>query len=408
MVENIKNLLSDHKEKNNIEVYGWIKTKRASKNICFLMINDGSTLEDIQCVININESKILDILDSINTGTSVKINGDLLKSKGSGQDLELKVNEIKLIGSADNYPVQPKNHSLEFLREISHLRFRTKTFYSVFKIRSVLSFAIHKFFNENNFIYLNTPILTSNDAEGAGEMFTVTSIDLLNNKNINFEDDFFGKKVNLTVSGQLEAETGIFGLNKVYTFGPTFRAENSNTTRHLAEFWMVEPEMAFFNLNDDIILAEKFIKYIISEVLNECKNEIEFLDNLCQQKSNYSLIDKLNKTKDEDFKKISYSEAIEILINCDKNKNGEFKYKISEWGTDLQSEHERYLTETYFKKPVVVTDYPKEIKAFYMRLNDDNKTVAAMDILFPGIGEVIGGSQREERPYYLLKYSNIN
>lgn len=408
MIKTINDLLLDSREKNDIEICGWVKTKRASRNICFIMINDGSTLNDLQCVINVDELGT-NISDSINTGASVKINGNLINSKGNEQNLELKVKSIDIIGGSINYPIQPKNHSLEFLRDISHLRFRTRTFYSVFKIRSTISYAIHKFFRDNNFIYLNTPILTSNDAEGAGEMFTVTSIDLLNNKNIDFKDDFFGQKVNLTVSGQLEAETGIFGLNRVYTFGPTFRAENSNTTRHLAEFWMVEPEMAFFDLEADIVLAENFVKYIITSVLDQCKPELEFLNALCVKKDNYSLIDKLTNTVNEKFEQISYTEAINILSNC--KKNSEFRYPVTGWGIDLQTEHERYLTESYFKKPVIITDYPKDIKAFYMRLNDDNKTVAAMDVLFPGIGEVIGGSQREERLDYLMnaiKEKSIN
>lgn len=408
MIKTINDLLLDSREKNDIEICGWVKTKRASRNICFIMINDGSTLNDLQCVINVDELGT-NISDSINTGASVKINGNLINSKGNEQNLELKVKSIDIIGGSINYPIQPKNHSLEFLRDISHLRFRTRTFYSVFKIRSIISYAIHKFFRDNNFIYLNTPILTSNDAEGAGEMFTVTSLDLLNNKNIDFKDDFFGQKVNLTVSGQLEAETGIFGLNRVYTFGPTFRAENSNTTRHLAEFWMVEPEMAFFDLEADIVLAENFVKYIITSVLDQCKPELEFLNALCVKKDNYSLIDKLTNTVNEKFEQISYTEAINILSNC--KKNSEFRYPVTGWGIDLQTEHERYLTELYFKKPVIITDYPKDIKAFYMRLNDDNKTVAAMDVLFPGIGEVIGGSQREERLDYLMnaiKEKSIN
>lgn len=408
MIKTINDLLLDSREKNDIEICGWVKTKRASRNICFIMINDGSTLNDLQCVINVDELGT-NISDSINTGASVKINGNLINSKGNEQNLELKVKSIDIIGGSINYPIQPKNHSLEFLRDISHLRFRTRTFYSVFKIRSIISYAIHKFFRDNNFIYLNTPILTSNDAEGAGEMFTVTSLDLLNNKNIDFKDDFFGQKVNLTVSGQLEAETGIFGLNRVYTFGPTFRAENSNTTRHLAEFWMVEPEMAFFDLEADIVLAENFVKYIITSVLDQCKPELEFLNALCVKKDNYSLIDKLTNTVNEKFEQISYTEAINILSNC--KKNSEFRYPVTGWGIDLQTEHERYLTESYFKKPVIITDYPKDIKAFYMRLNDDNKTVAAMDVLFPGIGEVIGGSQREERLDYLMnaiKEKSIN
>jgi len=398
----IKEILSNKNINSKITFSGWVKTKRSSSNICFLMINDGSTIKDIQCVINLNDIKNID-LDKINTGTSVEINGIIVESKGQGQNIEIKVESLSILGTAEDYPIQPKKHSVEFLRDIAHLRFRTNTFSSVFRIRSVVSFAIHEFFQNNNFTYLNAPILTSNDCEGAGEMFTVTSFDLskLESKNIDFNEDFFGKKVSLTVSGQLEAETAIFGLNRVYTFGPTFRAENSNTTRHLAEFWMVEPEMAFFDLKDDMNIAEEFLKYIIKAVLDRCPDEIDFLDNRCKNEQNYSLKDKLNHVISEDFQRLTYSEAIDILINCSKNKNNEFKYKVEEWGIDLQSEHERYLTEEYFKKPVILTDYPEKIKAFYMRLNDDNKTVAAMDILFPGIGEIIGGSQREERLDYL-------
>ena len=403
----IKDLLSEKKINTNTKICGWVKTKRSSTNVCFLVINDGSTFKDIQCVINLNDVNNID-LDKINTGTSVEIQGIIVESKGQGQNIEIKVENINILGLADNYPIQPKKHTVEFLRDIAHLRFRTNTFSSVFRIRSVVSFAIHEFFQNNNFTYLNAPILTSNDCEGAGEMFTVTSFDLSNiNSPIDFNEDFFGKKVSLTVSGQLEAETAIFGLNKVYTFGPTFRAENSNTTRHLAEFWMIEPEMAFYDLKDDMDIAEKFLKYIIKAVLDRCPDEIDFLDNRCKNEQNYSLKDKLNHVISEDFKRLTYTEAIDILINCDKNKttnteNG-FKYKVDKWGIDLQSEHERYLTEEYFKKPVILTDYPESIKAFYMRLNDDNKTVSAMDILFPGIGEIIGGSQREERLDYLLK-----
>ena len=396
----IKNIIEDKKINTDIKIQGWVKTKRSSTNICFLMVNDGSTLKDLQCVINLKENANIN-LDNINTGVSVEIEGLIIESKGNGQNIEIKVNNIKILGSADNYPIQPKKHTVEFLRDIAHLRFRTNTFSSVFRIRSAISFAIHEFFQNNNFVYLHAPILTSNDCEGAGEMFTVTSFDLKKDKDIDFNEDFFGKKVSLTVSGQLEAETAIFGLNRVYTFGPTFRAENSNTTRHLAEFWMVEPEMAFFDLKDDMVIAEKFLKYIIKYVLDKCTDEIDFLDNRCKNEQNYSLKDKLNHVISENFQYLTYTEAVDILINCEKNKNGGFKYNVDKWGIDLQSEHERYLTEEYFKKPVILINYPEEIKAFYMRLNEDNKTVAAMDILFPGIGEIIGGSQREERLDYL-------
>ena len=404
----INNILKNSVIENNITISGWVRTKRCSTNICFIVINDGSTINNLQCVVDlkcINNN----IIDQINTGTSVELKGNLVKSLGNVQNVELKVCEISILGQAIDFPIQPKNHSYEFLRDIAHLRFRTNTFNAVFRIRSHISFAIHEFFQKRNFIYLHTPIITNTDAEGAGELFTVTSLDITKQKNIDFNDDFFGNKTSLTVSGQLEAETGIFGLGKVYTFGPTFRAENSNTTRHLAEFWMVEPEMAFYNLHDDIKLAEEFLKYIISSTLEICKNEIEFLDNKYQKEKNTSLKEKLNNVINNDFQKVTYTEAVEILKSSPENTTGKFKFK--DWGVDLQSEHEKYLTDIYFKKPVVVTDYPEEIKAFYMRMNDDNKTVAAMDILFPGIGEIIGGSQREERLDRILnvmKKRNMN
>ena len=406
----INNILKNSVIENNITISGWVRTKRCSTNICFIVINDGSTINNLQCVVDlkcINNN----IIDQINTGTSVELKGNLVKSLGNVQNVELKVCEISILGQAIDFPIQPKNHSYEFLRDIAHLRFRTNTFNAVFRIRSHISFAIHEFFQKRNFIYLHTPIITNTDAEGAGELFTVTSLDITKQKNIDFNDDFFGNKTSLTVSGQLEAETGIFGLGKVYTFGPTFRAENSNTTRHLAEFWMVEPEMAFYNLHDDIELAEEFLKYIISSTLEICKNEIEFLDNKYQKEKNTSLKEKLNNVINNDFQKVTYTEAVEILKSSPENTTGKFKFKITDWGVDLQSEHEKYLTDIYFKKPVVVTDYPEEIKAFYMRMNDDNKTVAAMDILFPGIGEIIGGSQREERLDRILnvmKKRNMN
>ena len=406
----INNILKNSIIENNITISGWVRTKRCSTNICFIVINDGSTINNLQCVVDL---KRIDnnIIDQINTGTSVELKGNLVKSLGNGQNVELKVCEISILGQAIDFPIQPKNHSYEFLRDIAYLRFRTNTFNAVFRIRSHISFAIHEFFQKKNFVYLHTPIITNTDAEGAGELFTVTSLDITKQKNIDFNDDFFGDKTSLTVSGQLEAETGIFGLGKVYTFGPTFRAENSNTTRHLAEFWMVEPEIAFYNLHDDIKLAEEFLKYIISSTLEKCKDEIEFLDNKYQKGKNTSLIEKLNNVIHNDFQKVTYTEAVEILKSSPENNKGKFKFKITDWGVDLQSEHEKYLTDIYFKKPVVVTDYPEEIKAFYMRMNEDNKTVAAMDILFPGIGEIIGGSQREERLDRILnvmKKRNMN
>ena len=335
------------------------------------------------------------------------------KSLGKGQDIEVDVNDIKILGECDveTYPIQPKRHSLEFLRENAHLRVRTNTFSSIMRIRSNISFSIHKFFKEKGFYYVNTPIITGSDAEGAGEMFKVTTLDLMDipkdsNKNVDYESDFFSKETNLTVSGQLEAESLAMGLGNVYTFGPTFRAENSNTSRHLAEFWMIEPEMAFYDLNDNINLAEKFIKFVLKNLLNECENDLLFLKNRLEQedkskpereRNELNLIERLKFVVDNDFKKITYSDAFEILKSCKPNKKKKFKYLIDKWGVDFQSEHERYLVEKYFKRPVVVYDYPAKIKAFYMRMNDDNKTVRAMDILFPGIGEIVGGSQREER-----------
>ena len=369
-------------------------------------------MEDLQCVIDY-ENFDKKTLSKITTGSSVNIEGDIVESKGRGQSIELIVKKITILGisNPDEYPIQPKKHSFEFLRENAHLRIRTKTISSVMRIRSELSFAIHKFFNENNFYYVHTPIITGSDAEGAGEMFKVSTLNLKNvpknnNEEIDFKEDFFGKETNLTVSGQLEAESLALGLGKVYTFGPTFRAENSNTSRHLAEFWMIEPEMAFFDLNDNINLAEAFIKNIIKNIYVKCKKEILFLsDRLKKEEQNIPKNERSELTLDErinfviknNFVRITYSEAFEILKKSKPNKKGKFKYPIDEWGIDFQSEHERFLVEKHFKSPVVVYDYPAKIKAFYMRMNDDKKTVRAMDILFPGIGEIVGGSQREER-----------
>ena len=394
---------------DNVSISGWVKTFRSNR---FIALNDGSCLEDIQCVINFEEIDN-EILSKINTGTSLNIEGEIVKSQGKGQSIEILVKKINILGlsSPEEYPIQPKKHSFEFLRENAHLRVRTKTISSVMRIRSEVSYAIHKFFNENNFYYVHTPIITGSDAEGAGEMFKVTTLDL--NKipkdssgEIDFKADFFSKETNLTVSGQLEAESMALGLGKVYTFGPTFRAENSNTSRHLAEFWMIEPEMAFYELDDNINLAEEFIKYIIKYVYDKCKNEIIFLSNKLmkeeqnipkEERSELSLEERINFVINNKFVRITYTEAFEILKNSKPNKKGKFKYPLDNWGIDFQSEHERFLVEKYFKSPVVVYDYPSKIKAFYMRMNDDNKTVRAMDILFPGIGEIVGGSQREER-----------
>lgn len=405
----IKELLDLKPDSQSVTLKGWVKTFRSNR---FISLNDGSSQQSIQCVVDF-ENTDPKILQKINSGASLEIKGLLKKSLGKGQDIEVDVNDIKILGECDieTYPIQPKRHSLEFLRENAHLRVRTNTFSSIMRIRSNISFSIHKFFKEKGFYYVNTPIITGSDAEGAGEMFKVTTLDLMdipkdNNKNVDYESDFFSKETNLTVSGQLEAESLAMGLGNVYTFGPTFRAENSNTSRHLAEFWMIEPEMAFYDLNDNINLAEKFIKFVLKNLLNECENDLLFLKNRLEQedkskpeteRNELNLIERLKFVVDNDFKKITYSDAFEILKSCKPNKKKKFKYLIDKWGVDFQSEHERYLVEKYFKRPVVVYDYPAKIKAFYMRMNDDNKTVSAMDILFPGIGEIVGGSQREER-----------
>ena len=397
---------------SEINIGGWVRAFRAKK---FIELNDGSTIKNIQCVIV--DGKIdQDILNEINVGCSLIITGILIKSIGKGQSFEIKVSDIKLIGKSDSekYPIQPKKHSFEFLREQAHLRIRTSTFSSVMRIRSKLAFSIHEYFNKNGFNYIHTPIITSSDAEGAGEMFKVTTLESkdLAKKSIDHSNDFFGKKTSLTVSGQLEAETYALGLGKVYTFGPTFRAENSNTSRHASEFWMIEPEMAFYDLNDNMDLAESFVKYILNYVLKNCDEDLKFLDQrLFKEESqkpknirnDLSLIEKINFTINNKFIRVSYSEAFDILKNSNYNKKKKFEYSIDKWGSDLQSEHERFLVEKHFKAPVIIYDYPSKIKAFYMRLNDDNKTVRAMDVLFPGIGEIIGGSQREERLDILKK-----
>ena len=405
----IKSVFKSQNVGDNVSINGWVKTFRSNR---FIALNDGSCLEDIQCVINFKEIN-KEILSKINTGTSLNIEGVIVKSQGKGQNIEILVEKVNILGlsNPDEYPIQPKKHSFEFLRENAHLRVRTKTISSVMRIRSEVSYAIHKFFNENNFYYVHTPIITGSDAEGAGEMFKVTTLDLNkikkgSNGEVDFSADFFSKETNLTVSGQLEAESMALGLGKVYTFGPTFRAENSNTSRHLAEFWMIEPEMAFFDLNDNINLAEQFIKYVIKYVFDKCKNEIVFLSNRLMkeeknipknERSELNLEERIHFVVNNNFVRVTYTEAFDILKNSKPNKKGKFKYPLDNWGIDFQSEHERFLVEKHFKSPVVVYDYPSKIKAFYMRMNDDNKTVRAMDILFPGIGEIVGGSQREER-----------
>lgn len=410
----IKEILKGNLINQTINVKGWVRTFR---NNSFIAINDGSSINNIQAVINF-ENTNADILKRITPGACVGVTGKLVPSQGKGQTVEIIVSEIEIYGDAESdvtkpnsYPLQPKAHSLEFLREIAHLRFRTNTFGAVFRIRHTLAYAIHKFFNDKGFVYIHTPIITSSDAEGAGEMFRVSTLDPKNppineTGDVDYKQDFFGKSTNLTVSGQLEGELAAMAFSEVYTFGPTFRAENSNTTRHLAEFWMIEPEMAFYDLKDNMALAEEMLKYVITYALTHNKEDIEFLSQRLldeeknkpqTERSELNLIEKLNFCLENDFAKITYTEAIDILRESNHNKKKKFQYIIDGWGADLQSEHERYLVEKHFKKPVILTDYPKDIKSFYMRMNDDEKTVAAMDILFPGIGEIIGGSQREER-----------
>jgi len=406
---NVAELLSSDKFLQEITLKGWVRTFRANR---FIALNDGSTIHNIQCVVDFENTDEA-TLKRITTGAAVAVTGTLEESLGKGQSVEIKVTSIEILGDSnpDEYPIQPKKHSFEYLRENAHLRIRTNTFGAVMRLRSALSFAVHKYFTENGFYNFHAPIITGSDAEGAGEMFNVSTLDPINppkkeDGTIDYSQNFFGRETNLTVSGQLEAETYAMALGKVYTFGPTFRAENSNTTRHLAEFWMIEPEVAFNNLDDNMDLAEDFIKSVISYVLTNCKDDINFLnDRLIQeekgkpalQRSEMTLIERLNFIVDNNFKRVSYTEAIDILRNCKPNKKKKFQYVINEWGADLQSEHERFLVEKHFKCPVILFDYPANIKAFYMRLNEDGKTVRAMDVLFPGIGEIVGGSQREER-----------
>jgi asparaginyl-tRNA synthetase len=390
---------------------GWVRTRRSSKNVSFIALNDGSTIDNLQVVADpqrISEETIA----KAGTGAAISVLGELVQSPGSGQTVEINALELQILGEADpeKYPLQPKKHSLEFLREIAHLRFRTNTFGAITRVRHAMIFAIHKFFNDKGFYNIHTPIITGSDAEGAGEMFRVTVLDplkppLTEEGIVDFSRDFFGKETNLTVSGQLEAELAALALSDVYTFGPTFRAENSNTSRHLAEFWMIEPEMAFCDIHGDMDLAEEMLKYLAQYALDHCKKDLEFLSSRLieeektkpeQERAPMELIEKLRFVCDNRFERITYSQAFEVLKNCKPNKTGRFNYIIEDWGVDLQSEHERYLVEKHYKKPVIITDYPKEIKAFYMKQNDDGRTVRAMDILFPGIGEIVGGSQREE------------
>lgn len=407
--EKIKDLLNSTAFNTEVKVMGWVRTFRNNQ---FIALNDGSCMGNIQIVVDFTNTPEA-LLKRITTGAAIAVNGTLVESLGKGQKVDIKASHIEILGdsNAEEYPLQPKKHSLEFLREKAHLRFRTNTFNAVFKVRHALAFAIHQFYNERGFVYMHTPVITASDAEGAGEMFKVTTLDFdqtprTDDGKVDFTEDFFGRATNLTVSGQLEGELAAMAFGQIYTFGPTFRAENSNTTRHLAEFWMIEPEVAFADLENNMQLAEDMMKYVITYALENCKDEIAFLNDRLldeekskpqQERSELSLIEKLNFCLANEFERLTYTEAIQILKHSKPNQKKQFKYIIDEWGADLQSEHERYLVEKHFKKPVILTDYPKDIKSFYMRMNDDGKTVAAMDILFPGIGEMIGGSQREER-----------
>lgn len=400
---------------SEVKVNGWVRTFRNNQ---FIALNDGSTINNIQCVVDF-ENTSEEILKRITTGAAVSLTGTLAESKGAGQKVEVQVATIEILGDSDaeKYPMQPKKHSLEFLRENAHLRIRTNAFGAIMRVRSTLAFAVHQYFQEKGFFYVNTPIVTGSDAEGAGEMFKVTALPFDNTPRteegkVNYKEDFFGKETNLTVSGQLEAETYAMALGQVYTFGPTFRAENSNTSRHLAEFWMIEPEVAFNDLAANMDLAEDFIKYVINYTVNKHQDDLKFLEQRLldeeknkpqAERSEMSLLEKLNFVLENNFKRVSYTEAIDILRDSTPNKKKKFQYLIEEWGADLQSEHERFLVEKHFKCPVILFDYPAKIKAFYMRLNEDGKTVRAMDILFPGIGEIVGGSQREERYDVLIE-----
>jgi len=409
----IKEILDQNYIGKNITVKGWVRTFRSNR---FVALSDGSVIHTLQIVVDF-EQMDESTLKRITTGAAISAKGQIVESQGRGQTVEMIADTIEILGDSQaeqgegQYPLQPKRHTLEYLREIAHLRFRTNTFGAIFRIRHALSFGIHKFFNDKGFVYIHSPLITGSDAEGAGEMFQVTTLDLNNppkaeDGSIDFEKDFFKKATNLTVSGQLEAELGALALGDVYTFGPTFRAENSNTSRHLAEFWMIEPEMAFADITDNMDICEEMLKYLIKYVMDNCEADLKFLDERKQneekskpqaERSPMGLIEQMQFCLDHDFERVTYTEAINILRNSKPNKKKKFEFVIEDWGADLQSEHERYLVEKHFKKPVILVDYPKEIKSFYMRQNDDGKTVAAMDVLFPGIGEMVGGSQREER-----------
>jgi len=409
----VKDLLNSTTTLQEVNAKGWVRTFRNNQ---FIALNDGSTINNIQCVVDF-ENTPDETLKRITTGAAISVIGSLVESQGAGQKYEIQVRQLEILGDSDaeKFPMQPKKHSLEFLRENAHLRVRTNAFGAIMRVRSVLAHAVHTYFQEKGFVYVNTPIITGSDAEGAGEMFKVTALPFDNTPRteegkVDYKKDFFGKETNLTVSGQLEGETFAMALGQIYTFGPTFRAENSNTSRHLAEFWMIEPEVAFNDLDDNMDLAEDFIQFVIKYVMDKCPEDLKFLEGRLleeekskpqAERSEMTLLEKLNFVLENNFKRVSYTEAIEILRNSTPNKKKKFQYIINEWGADLQSEHERYLVEKHFKCPVILFDYPANIKAFYMRLNDNTEpgkeTVRAMDILFPGIGEIVGGSQREER-----------
>jgi len=389
----VKELLGATEKNREVLLKGWVRTRRGNNQLAFIAVNDGTIIHSIQVVADLNLFPEEE-MKRVTTGCSISVTGTLVESMGKGQSVEIQAREIEVLGDCDPevYPLQKKGHSMEFLREIAHLRFRTNTFGAVFRIRHALAYAIHKYYNDKGFFYLHTPIITASDAEGAGAMFKVTTLDLKNTPEteegeIDFNQDFFGRPTNLTVSGQLEGELGALALSSIYTFGPTFRAENSNTPRHVAEFWMIEPEMAFYDIHDNMDLAEDFLKYLIKYTLDHCIDDLEFLNKMVDK----GLLERLRFVLEQPFVRKSYSEAVEILVKADKK----FEFPV-EWGSDLQSEHERYLVEQHFKCPVILTDYPRDIKAFYMKQNDDGRTVRAMDVLFPQIGEIIGGSQREE------------
>lgn len=418
----LADLLKSDQYGTEVEVKGWVRTKRGNKQVNFIAVNDGSTNNNIQVVADVAAIGE-DVLKKVTTGASVRIIGELVQSQGQGQNVEVIAKTVKVIGECDpdKFPLQPKKHSLEFLREIAHLRFRTNTFGAITRVRHSMIFAVHEFFNKKGFVNIHTPIITASDAEGAGEMFRVSTLSASNpprteEGKVDFSKDFFGKEANLTVSGQLEGELAALAMSEIYTFGPTFRAENSNTTRHLSEFWMIEPEMAFYELDDNMDLAEEFLKYLINYALTNCKDDLQFLSARLQEEEkgkpdadkSMELIEKLEFVLSNDFARITYTEAIQILENSKPAKKNKFQYPIKGFGTDLQSEHERYLVEKHFKKPVILTDYPAGIKAFYMKQNEDGQTVRAMDILFPGIGEIVGGSQREENYDKLLAKIEAN